>query len=515
MNQFCGSCGKQNTLSDSFCTECGKRLPEKRIKREKSAAKSIGIGAILLVLMAIVIGLNHGESAEEKTIRVGMETGTRYLEEMEYSSAVLEFQKVIDVDPMNKDAYLGLAEAYLSMGEPDKAMAVLEEGYERTGAESLMAMRDEIAGEMMISERDDDDFILEEPEIQEEQVVIELREPELLWRVKTEGKRTSAPSSNNDLLYVTKYRTIYCEHGPPYNDSYLYVLDRESGEETMRMKTTNTMRPPTIAEGMIYTGGHALDSTNLEAKWELVLPYYSEYGVIIQDKTVYVANYEMHAGDYLYAIDSLTGEEKWRHKIWDDYLFGSYEKTLYLNSFGFGSEIKAIDTENSVEKWSVNQADRYYSTGVLAGSVIFVPGGHYSSSTLSLYALDATTGNEIWRLETDGEWSSSVHVIGENVFWANQYYDSDKMSLYATDALTGNKNWVSTIEGFFPYAIAAGENMVFVGCREGKIYGIESDGGEVLWTYQIESGVESLTFDEGVLYATDQRGSLYAIGFKE
>lgn len=57
----------------------------------------------------------------------------RYLDELNYEQAVIEFQRVIEVDPMNADAYEGLIAAYEALGDYDKAEETRLKALEITG----------------------------------------------------------------------------------------------------------------------------------------------------------------------------------------------------------------------------------------------------------------------------------------------------------------------------------------------------------------------------------------------
>ena len=53
----------------------------------------------------------------EKQIAEQMELGQKYLEEMNYEEAVVAFQKVIELDDRNVEAYLGLGQVYEKQAE--------------------------------------------------------------------------------------------------------------------------------------------------------------------------------------------------------------------------------------------------------------------------------------------------------------------------------------------------------------------------------------------------------------
>lgn len=72
----------------------------------------------------------------------------RYLDELQYEQAIAEYEAAISIDPKNKDAYLGLAEVYVTMGDIEKALEVLEEGYEKTESVRIAARQEELAEEL-------------------------------------------------------------------------------------------------------------------------------------------------------------------------------------------------------------------------------------------------------------------------------------------------------------------------------------------------------------------------------
>ncbi len=66
-----------------------------------------------------------------------LDLGQKYLEEMNYEAAAAAFEAAIGIDPMSVDAYLGIVEAYIQMGDFDTALEYAKKGYEATGDERL------------------------------------------------------------------------------------------------------------------------------------------------------------------------------------------------------------------------------------------------------------------------------------------------------------------------------------------------------------------------------------------
>lgn len=102
------------------------------VSNVKKRGKLIGILAAAAVLIAAVVGIGIYNAPANRMSRA-LDLGTRYLEEQNYEQALVEFDKVIAIDPMSVDAYLGKAQAYEGMGDTEQLLAVLQTGYEQTG----------------------------------------------------------------------------------------------------------------------------------------------------------------------------------------------------------------------------------------------------------------------------------------------------------------------------------------------------------------------------------------------
>jgi len=57
-----------------------------------------------------------------------LDLGEKYLLELNYEEAVMQFTKLIEIEPKNPRGYLGLAEAYAGLDDTDKAVTALENG---------------------------------------------------------------------------------------------------------------------------------------------------------------------------------------------------------------------------------------------------------------------------------------------------------------------------------------------------------------------------------------------------
>lgn len=140
----CPNCGTENYSETDYISASGE---ERRVPKGFSSKKNI-----IIVIAAAIVLIVGGVTAVAVTtngfdfmgIRTTLQLADRYLSEQNYEQAVIEFEKVLKIEPMNVDAYLGLAEAYMALGETDKAVKVLEEGIEKTGSDRLSDRLEEI-----------------------------------------------------------------------------------------------------------------------------------------------------------------------------------------------------------------------------------------------------------------------------------------------------------------------------------------------------------------------------------
>ncbi|MBR5088200.1 MAG: tetratricopeptide repeat protein [Ruminiclostridium sp.] len=105
----------------------------------------ITAGAMLLSSVAVS---GCSQSSTVAGISDTLSIAERYLAELNYEQAIIEFDKVLNIDLNNVDAYLGKAEAYLALGNTEAAVSALRTGYDKTGDARIKSKLDELtAGE--------------------------------------------------------------------------------------------------------------------------------------------------------------------------------------------------------------------------------------------------------------------------------------------------------------------------------------------------------------------------------
>lgn len=112
------------------------------------------ISIMVILLIAVNVFLYLYMNGPSKKAAEQLDLGQQYLLDMEYEEAVAAFEIAIELEPKNTEAYLGMAEAYLAMGEPQKAIKILKKGYRETEDEELKELLDELEEEQNREEAD-------------------------------------------------------------------------------------------------------------------------------------------------------------------------------------------------------------------------------------------------------------------------------------------------------------------------------------------------------------------------
>lgn len=82
------------------------------------------IALVVVIVGAVIAVMAVGSSGASDPVKQ-LTLAQRYLDEQDYEQAVIEFERLIEIDPKNAEAYIGLAKAYTALGKTDKAAEAL------------------------------------------------------------------------------------------------------------------------------------------------------------------------------------------------------------------------------------------------------------------------------------------------------------------------------------------------------------------------------------------------------
>ncbi|HAK79325.1 MAG TPA: hypothetical protein DCM71_21075 [Runella sp.] len=213
--------------------------------------------------------------------------------------------------------------------------------------------------------------------------------------------------------------------------------------------------------------------------------------------TVYVGNLD---GNF-YALDALTGTEKWKFKTGASInstptvvngvvFFASWDKKLY-----------ALDAETGAKKWESNPATvallQPFAAPIVSNGILYYGGEHF------LYALDAATGAKKWEFRNDEiyPWQASPTVVNGIVYASIRGSSGGKSGLHALDAATGTLKWHQPGIGISESSPAVADGLVYAGSEFDGFMAFDSQTGAIKWAFA--SGLitnSSPTVANGIVY---------------
>jgi hypothetical protein len=133
-------------------------------KKRILIVSAIAIVVVILVVAAIVVN----GSGSKNNLRDQLDLAEQYLSDLDYEQAIAAYEQALEIEPKCEEAYLGLADIYVTLEDYDNALEILNEGYEQTGAESIaekiQEIQDMLADQENASENESEEVTEEETE---------------------------------------------------------------------------------------------------------------------------------------------------------------------------------------------------------------------------------------------------------------------------------------------------------------------------------------------------------------
>ncbi|HEX2865608.1 MAG TPA: PQQ-binding-like beta-propeller repeat protein [Ignavibacteriales bacterium] len=335
------------------------------------------------------------------------------------------------------------------------------------------------------------------------------------WRFKTDGMIRSTPAVSNKMVYFGS------------RDKFFYALDKSSGSLAWKFQTGDDISSsPAVSDGAVYFLSrdnffYALEALTGRLLWkfqtgeELNQPKgnYKNGGwdYFLSSPAVDKGTVFFGSGDgYFYALGAKDGSIKWKFKTESIVraspaikngivYFGSHDGNLYALEESTGKTVWKFKTKGN----KYFPKGEVQSSPVVTDSMIF-----FGSRDGMLYALDIKTGEKKWTFDHEGSWVITSPAAVNGLVYSGS---SDAQFFNAVDMKTGKEKWrVKTQANVFSSPVVAG-SMVYFGCWNGVVYGVNALTGEEKWGVYLEGPVQSSpVIDNGVMYIGCDDGYLYA-----
>jgi len=301
------------------------------------------------------------------------------------------------------------------------------------------------------------------------------------WTFSTGGRIYSTACYQNGLVYFGS------------EDKKVYALERESGKQRWAFSTSGAIyASPVINNGRLYVLSmdgclYALDAQHGQLLWKFrtggeqrldMWDYYLS-DPVVKDDIVYFGSSDHH----VYAINANNGQLKWKFKtggmvhaapvVQQDSLFiGSFDGWLY-----------ALHAKTGKLFWKFHTVgDAYFPNGELQRAALYDQHTLYAGSRdYNIYAIDPASGRGKWNMKEKGSW-----IIATPLALNNRLYfgTSDSHTFYCMDAAYGKVKWTLPLNMRVYGSAVADSNLVYFGCFNGKIYGVDAERGTITKTFQ-------------------------------
>jgi eukaryotic-like serine/threonine-protein kinase len=259
-----------------------------------------------------------------------------------------------------------------------------------------------------------------------------------------------------------------------------------------------------IVDGVVYIGSfdeylYALDLVSGKEKWKYKAgPIKASPAV--RAGMVYVGN----ADGMFHCVDAAKGEKRWTFETdgeitsganfaSDLILFGSHDETLYCL------------TKDGKEKWKFKTQGPVYGSAAIVGGKTFVAG-----CDSKLHVLNAATGNEESSVDLGGQTGATGAIVGDHLYVGTMTNQFD-----AIDWKQGRVDWTFQAEDRpqpFYASAAVTDRLVLAGSRDRRLHALERKTGKEVWSFPTEGKVDASPVIAGKrVYAPSLDGNLYII----
>lgn len=244
-----------------------------------------------------------------------------------------------------------------------------------------------------------------------------------------------------------------------------------------------TWSSPAVGEDAVFfcydTNVYCVERHTGQLRWSYDTRTQLRSSPAIDDTGVYVGG----TSGVLYAIARDTGRLMWRHTIPGNKAIESspviYRGVLYVGCDDYN--VYAIDLGRREVKWQFKTTDEVKASPMVRANVCYAV-----SVDGNMYAIDSS-GRQIW-----------LANLGPGPAFMAPSFERDKIiapagnRVIALTASSGVRRWKFDTPGdLISGAVAIGDRMVYVGSKDGSLYGVNANSGHAVWRYP--SGTDEVT----------------------
>jgi outer membrane protein assembly factor BamB len=249
---------------------------------------------------------------------------------------------------------------------------------------------------------------------------------------------------------------------------------------------------------------------NPKIKWRFKTDGPIRGSAVVWDKNVIFGS----ADGYVYAINSLTGEESWRFNAHSPIVGSPGIDNSIVVVATRDNQVHALEPATGNPLWefamggdkaeSSRSWDYFTAAPVVHKEYVYIASGDGN-----LYALHKLTGQPAWRFATGGS-IRAAPLVANNII----YQPSNDGFIYAVNTTTGQLHWKfataganldSTHFGFdrnsiYTQPVLVSDTLIF-GSRDGNVYALDSATGKQKWTFAYDTTwAMAITADSNTVY---------------
>ncbi len=426
------------------------------------------VGAVVAVMAVGSRGVS--EPVEQLTL------AQRYLDEQDYEQAVIEFERLIEIDPKNTEAYIGLAKAYNALGKTDKAAEALNK--------ALTAV-DEDDVERIIQAIEE----LSEP-AEETAEAAANPAPEVTQPVAEETEEqpaeqmTDVSLDEGDKLQRASHRTVSAD-GILISDSYIenngYVVNNYSkkiGENMLLSQRIREINPDGTYGRLIYRSS----GSDRLIKYECICSNLFEWLEIKRETNKYIEEYEYEwTADGVLAKSICTRTEKDSGEV----RVIEYEYQFVLND-------KGLVDQQLIKKDGKKDRGYYYTYNEAGDTLSIVCRDDYGSVETFTYAYNEHGDVTSYYIVSEYE---GVTEYTYNDEYSYKYHDNGDVAEESYTSTDSSGNTSYSVVRYNEYGILVYERSTYSNA-DGfeEIYEcVYDDWGNIISSYEHQKYID----DEG------------------